>query len=234
MLETANPSLKIQNITLIFQIICYTTALLMIIVCYWRVYSTIRRQVRVGGQILKNERWTSHRSTHKTQQVNSISLNVHEPFLANTYYGSAVGTNCEQSSFSTRQPDTTKQMKRGDGHSSDERDLASEPSTSKTIRYPKPPSVAVSVMKAVMQRSVTRMLLITSVVFILMWLPYWIYVSLRLVQLKGGDIGEDVITMMYHFAIFVPFNSVVNPVIYGMANKRFRKDCTEFFRKVRH
>ena len=247
-LETAVPSLNIKNITLIFQIICYITALVMIIVCYGRVYSAIRRQVRVGGRVLNNECWTasSRRPTCKTQQVNSISRNISQSCQsAKRYHGSDAGTSFEQSTFRMRQSETTRQksdkrclttkMNRI-GHLSDleERDPANEPSTSNTVRlHRNPPSVAVSAMRAAMQRSVTRMMLITSVVFLLTWLPYWIFVALSLAKLRGGEIGDDVLTMSYHFVLSVPFNSVVNPLIYGVANKRFRKDCTEFCRKIK-
>ena len=225
-LETAIPSLKIKNITMTFQIICYMTALVMIIVCYGRVYSAVRRQVRVGGRVLNNECWTasSRRPTCKTQQVNSVSRNIPQSCQsAKRYHGSET----------TRQKSdkgclTTKM------NIIEERDPANEPSTSNTVRlHRNPPSVAVSAMRAAMQRSVTRMLLITSVVFLLTWLPYWIFVALTLAKLRGGEIGDDVLTMSYHVTLSVPFNSVVNPLIYGVANKRFRKDCKEFYRKIK-
>ena len=245
-LETAVPSLKIKNITLIFQLIGYITVLVTIIVCYGRVYSTIRRQVKVGGRVLNNKCWTasSRRPTCKTQQVNSVSRNISQSCQSAKWYdGSDAGTSFEQSTFRMRQSETTHQksdkrchttkMNRI-GHLSDleERDPANEPSTSNTVRvHRNPPSVAVSAMRAAMQRSVTRMLLITSVVFLLTWLPYWIFVALSLAKLRGGEIGDDVLTMLSHITISVPFNSVVNPLIYGVANKRFRKDCKEFCRK---
>ena len=226
MLETAIPSLKIKNITLTFQLIGYITALVIIIGCYGKVYSAIRRQVRVGGRVLNNECWTasSRRPTCKAQQVNSVSRNI--PQLcqsAKRYHGSET----------TRQKSDkrclTTKMNR-----IEERDPANEPSTSNTVRlHRNPPSVAVSAMRAAMQRSVTRMLLITSVVFLLTWIPYWIFVALSLAKLRGGEIGDDVLTMSYSFALSVPFNSVVNPLIYGVANKRFRKDCKEFCRKIK-
>ncbi|XP_038068551.1 D(2) dopamine receptor A-like [Patiria miniata] len=88
---------------------------------------------------------------------------------------------------------------------------------------------------AVLQRKTTKMLFITSVVFLLTWLPDLIDNAIHIAYLAGSNIDpESTFYMIWNwlsFSIFI--NNAINPLIYGLANKRFRKDCVAVFRKMR-
>ncbi|XP_038046784.1 D(2) dopamine receptor-like [Patiria miniata] len=108
---------------------------------------------------------------------------------------------------------------------------AVQTSVLKRIRWREPPSGNQPSMRELMQRRVTRMLFITSVVFLLTWLPFWIYVATDLFVLNGGTVDQGVLAKMFSSAILSAVNSTVNPLIYGLANRQFRKDCAVLFRK---
>ncbi|XP_038068559.1 D(2) dopamine receptor-like [Patiria miniata] len=86
---------------------------------------------------------------------------------------------------------------------------------------------------AVLQRKTTKMLFITSVIFLLTWLPDLIDNAKEIAYLSDSNIDStfSYISEWLSFTIFI--NNAINPLIYGLANKRFRKDCKEAFRKIR-
>ncbi|XP_038054710.1 trace amine-associated receptor 7e-like [Patiria miniata] len=80
---------------------------------------------------------------------------------------------------------------------------------------------------AVLQRKTTSILFITSVVFLLTWLPYWIRVAGTF-----ASYSDPVFHMIFrHLFVTLYVNNAVNPLIYGLANRRFRKDCKAFLNK---
>ncbi|XP_038068492.1 D(2) dopamine receptor B-like [Patiria miniata] len=90
---------------------------------------------------------------------------------------------------------------------------------------------------AVLQRKTTKMLFVTSVVLLLTWLPVLIYNAIEIAYLTDSNIDTKSAFLTqaildWLFCIIYA-NSAINPLIYGLANKRFRKDCTEVFRKIR-
>ncbi|XP_038068547.1 D(2) dopamine receptor A-like [Patiria miniata] len=88
---------------------------------------------------------------------------------------------------------------------------------------------------AVLQRKTTKMLFITSVVFLLTWLPDLIDNAIHIAYLAGSNIDpESTFYNIWNWLSFTIFiNNAINPLIYGLANKRFRKDCVAVFRKMR-
>ncbi|XP_038068549.1 D(2) dopamine receptor B-like [Patiria miniata] len=88
---------------------------------------------------------------------------------------------------------------------------------------------------AVLQRKTTKMLFITSVVFLLTWLPDLIDNAIHIAYLAGSNIDpESTFYIMWKWlSFFIFINNAINPLIYGLANKRFRKDCVAVFRKMR-
>ena len=84
-----------------------------------------------------------------------------------------------------------------------------------------------------LQRKTTKMLLVTSVVFLLTWLPYWIYIALYLIS--NGD--KHAYPLFYkiidELSIILFINNAVNPLIYGIANRRFRKECRDVLNKIK-
>ncbi|XP_038068557.1 histamine H1 receptor-like [Patiria miniata] len=91
------------------------------------------------------------------------------------------------------------------------------------------------VVGTVLQRKTTKMLFITTVVFLLTWLPDLISNAMEIAYFAGSDIDPEstfrIILDWLSFTIFI--NNAINPLIYGLANKRFRKDCKGAFRKIR-
>ncbi|XP_022099693.1 rhodopsin, GQ-coupled-like [Acanthaster planci] len=76
-----------------------------------------------------------------------------------------------------------------------------------------------------LQRRTTLMLFITTVVFLASWLPYGIYSVFEALGM------ESVFLKTFTKILYV--NNVVNPFIYGLANRRFRDDCQTALRKLR-
>ncbi|XP_022102521.1 D(2) dopamine receptor-like [Acanthaster planci] len=76
-----------------------------------------------------------------------------------------------------------------------------------------------------LQRRTTLMLFITSVVFVLCWMPFWIKVLY--------EIFGNASVFLNTFMETLYLNNVINPFIYGLANRRFRKDCKDVFRRMR-
>ena len=88
-------------------------------------------------------------------------------------------------------------------------------------------------VNTVLQRKTTKMLLITSVVFVLTWLPYYIFVVMVFADYGGADINPRLLQILKNLAVVIFVNNAVNPLIYGIANRRFRKDCREVLRKIK-
>lgn len=46
----------------------------------------------------------------------------------------------------------------------------------------------------------------------------------------GGQKESEIATVIFKFAdILDPFHACINPIIYGLSNKQFRKECIEQF-----
>lgn len=86
---------------------------------------------------------------------------------------------------------------------------------------------------ATLQRKTTFMLFITSLVFLLSWLPYWIFVALTIIDSSGSSVSQQLMDISHAILIVLFANNALNPLVYGIANRRFRKDCLNVFRKVK-
>ncbi|XP_038061696.1 gastrin/cholecystokinin type B receptor-like [Patiria miniata] len=82
---------------------------------------------------------------------------------------------------------------------------------------------------AVLQRKTTRMLFIASAVFLLTWLPY---LTCNILSVLADDPPVLLRDIVQNMQVALLINNVVNPLIYGFANRRFRKDCKEVLRKM--
>ena len=85
-----------------------------------------------------------------------------------------------------------------------------------------------------LQRKTTHMLFMTSVVFMLTWLPQAVYVGTKLAgsgssSNDGGPVSADAV---FNLKPVLFLNNVVNPLIYGIANRRFRQACIDVLRKI--
>ncbi|XP_038050454.1 trissin receptor-like [Patiria miniata] len=87
------------------------------------------------------------------------------------------------------------------------------------------------------QSRITRMLLITTFMLFILWLPILIIKIYALgslyVDFFKSSHHANVIAAMLFFRDVVYLNSVINVFVYGLANKRFREDCNAIVRKLR-
>ncbi|XP_038073114.1 uncharacterized protein LOC119741438 [Patiria miniata] len=87
---------------------------------------------------------------------------------------------------------------------------------------------------AVLQRKTTRMLLVTSAVFLATWLPYLLRVTAQFAVMSGVEHINNLFLETTEYLVALLFvNNVANPLIYGVANRRFREDCRNVMSKMR-
>ncbi|XP_072030435.1 kappa-type opioid receptor-like [Amphiura filiformis] len=81
----------------------------------------------------------------------------------------------------------------------------------------------------------TKMLLLTTLFFIISWIPAVIYYivpsALRHEDNFDDNPGAYALLQFFHHEAFL-INSAVNPFLYSFANKRFREDCLLVIRRV--
>ncbi|XP_038061071.1 alpha-2Da adrenergic receptor-like [Patiria miniata] len=243
-----NPSIVAPLVLCAVQIIFYTTALALIIVCYGTVYRTIRNHVKSG---IGDER-TNNRPRHTTlrqrklafveresdDRVNSISLLAAavKP-NADTCEVQSVTDNIEHKltdDTSSTSPATIRAKHSGFTRLKRTKSLRSRSDSGAPSAFGSkiPPPVSTSSNK-VLQRKTTRMLLVTSVVFLLSWVPYWVYIASILARIQEVEFSDEANYALEKFAYIKYLNSAVNPIIYSLANRRFRKDCNDLFKKYR-
>ncbi|XP_022085437.1 uncharacterized protein LOC110976443 [Acanthaster planci] len=236
----------------------YLIVLFLTIVCYGNVYATTRRRAKIRAEFLPPKNPVIPTISYKlNMQPDKTDASAIKTEFASTYKESSTPTphaSKPSTMFTTLKSSSSKSHQTFNAHKS-----AVEKSTPKELPLQNPPSAGVDtqeqrwayrrevqmhirlgkphqtnppLMRDFMQRRVTRMLFITGVVFLLAWLPYWIFIAADLFALNGGTLGEGVLAKLFSVAISVPFNSIVNPLIYGVANRHFRKECAVFFRRV--
>ncbi|XP_038061588.1 D(2)-like dopamine receptor [Patiria miniata] len=256
LLSLVASSLPLRKLSHTIQITQYLAVFLTTVVCYGRVYGVIRKRARVhiGFQVARTDAPTvstisRNNQTRPTRKSEPSAIVIESLSSIST---SKPAPRSERPTLSTLQtlmsqiPSTseTQQPTENSTHrkvsslkppsawvDTQRQQRATETDTFNRIRLQEPKSGNLPPMREVMQRKVTRMLFITSVVFLLTWLPYWIFVAADLHVLNGGTIGEGVLEKLFGAAVLVAFNSTVNPIIYGLANSQFRKDCAVLFRK---
>ena len=86
---------------------------------------------------------------------------------------------------------------------------------------------------AILQRKTTTMLFATSMIFLFTWLPYWIYIAVTFALSSGLSINPLFVKILHETYLILYINNAINPLIYGLANRRFRKDCSEVLRKIK-
>ena len=196
-------SVTARLIIFAFQTLFFIMALVLIVVCYSLVYRAIRRHVRVGiGS--NNGIGLRHRKNSKTQDDTQSSACTTQ--LAASQGGVPPSTSEEGPSTAEQQ----RPRQAGGGQQSQ-------------AQRGRAPSL---------QRKTTRMLFITSVVFLLTWLPYWVYIGMEMARYSGWDVNPNLLDGLGRVSASLYINNVVNPFIYGLANRRFRKDCFEALRKL--
>ncbi|XP_038053976.1 D(2) dopamine receptor-like [Patiria miniata] len=228
-----------------FQTVAFAIALVAIAVCYGKVYATIRRHVRVGA-VLRPTRSDEGSSTQVPHTTIAVSIsNVDEAMstfanqpsssqaspgvkmtkLANAENDSHMPTQTVPNLLKLRQPQHP--MRRDVPLEADVRasfgnrdnNQAPRPADNGNGHAPQ------RVGAAVLQRKTTRMLFITSVVFLLTWTPYFIWFGMGLAEYAGVVLDDISRYISQELLVAVYINNAVNPLIYGLANRRFRQDC---------
>ena len=248
----------------VIQAVGFATALVMIGVCYGKVFATIRRHVKVciktatnstrrGLKTYGND--TKHRSVIgqlvvcKIIDSNSpqtcplrpaspapaspapaspapaspapVLTSVHSADiqrLGSMVYNATAGTIANEQvdnnslRFEQDNVGATRQMTERSGRF--KRAVTRKPPCNNTV----------------LQRKTTMMLFVTSVVFLLTWLPFWLTVAVT----QLGHIEDQNVLYILRNLVLKTFvvNNAVNPLIYGLANRRFREDSVRELRKL--
>ncbi|XP_022098839.1 gastrin/cholecystokinin type B receptor-like [Acanthaster planci] len=233
------PSPTTIKTALEFQLIPYVAVLLVIAVCYGRVYQTIRKHLKISAlssQGLRTNR-SADANTTTRRGNNSIGTSINTLAAQISTDTERVSGRLQPSSSSNTlvvavvagpSTSTTPTDAAGDlqpiGRDGEHQPAILQPQPAKGISND--PTVS-------LQRKTTRMLFVTSVVFLITWLPYWLYVAVALHKYNGADIDDNVLVVVYHCASVLHINNVVNPLIYGVSNRRFRKDSLDMLRKLK-
>ncbi|XP_033626627.1 muscarinic acetylcholine receptor M1-like [Asterias rubens] len=229
---------------IIFQIICFLTSVLTILFCYTQVYRVIRKHVRGGNKKVsavvnstdssnrRNESTTSGIAKDKcpatpsdrvsfTHHSDVVKIRQQQPpadFSSEGIQSEKVQERtAEECTASRNNTDTLQNTTLGRDLGTGTGRKKSKPSTFR--RSP-------STHSLVLQRKTTKMLFITSLVFLITWLPYWIMIAVIISSRTGGsDISPTVLVAVEELSLTLLINNAVNPFIYGLANRRFRRDC---------
>ena len=244
---------SLSVLELIFQIIYFVTALVMIVVCYGQVYATIRKHVKVGvlstshsEHCLGLENEWSTRIPHglpKTGESNcsvinkTVSISIDQANSTCAYRTNRVQkindastssqANLEVTKDKTNEKCVTRQIKMV-AHSGTTTEKDQGVDGEERVNSRRRPH-----RDGALQRKTTKMLLVTSVVFLLTWLPYWIYITLYLISNGDKNAYSLFYKIIHELSIILLINNAVNPLIYGIANRRFRKECRDVLNKIK-
>ncbi|XP_038053908.1 5-hydroxytryptamine receptor 1A-beta-like [Patiria miniata] len=242
-------------LALAFEVMCFVIALVMIALCYGKIYTTIKKHTKVGvksttrdcrvSRIVNNCSTRLHDSVFTNDEPNilnvaSVLTFISKPCSSNAIDGSRIAQNNGAPNHETNVSTLGESGKRRASHPQStltKHVLVSKDTENRVVDGTNdtrqhqgnagraPPKADA----AGLQRKTTRMLFITSVVFLLTWLPYWI-----LAVGKFASYSDPVFHMILEqLSITAYVNNAVNPLIYGLANRRFRKDCKTIFSKFK-
>ncbi|XP_038053952.1 5-hydroxytryptamine receptor 2B-like [Patiria miniata] len=196
----------------------YIVTLTVITVCYWKVYKTIRKHVKVDivhtPQNIELNLMGALTISSGKQNQNNITL-----------LESITGTDAATSSAPFQSKPESQHYHTSE--SDQNRTVSTEQAgTDNTESRGRRAGVHRKLSNTTaLQRKTTRMLLLASLVLLISWLPYWFYLVLVFAKYLGEDIPDHVINGFYHSSVVLYLNHAVNPLIYGLANRRFRQDC---------
>ncbi|XP_038053909.1 D(2) dopamine receptor-like [Patiria miniata] len=241
---------------LAFEVIYFVVALVMIALCYCKVYTTIKKHTKVGVKSTTRDCSRVSRLGDKcsTRLQDSVFTNVEPNVPTITSVSRLISKPCSSTAADASR---MEQSKGAPSHEIDEFALdesgkrwASQPGAtlSELVLVPEDTESGLEIKNsnprkaqdnaerapptadaAVLQCKTTRMLFITSVVFLLTWLPYWIYVAATFASYSDPMFNA----IMEQLSVTFYVNNAVNPLIYGLANRRFRKDCKTVLSKMR-
>ena len=93
------------------------------------------------------------------------------------------------------------------------------------------PQVVKSADKKRSRRKVTTLVTLIIAVFIVCWLPYWVF-QLYVLYVEPEDLPKWVITLYSFFSLLSYSNSMVNPLLYAFTNENFREAFINSFHCV--
>ncbi|XP_033648067.1 gastrin/cholecystokinin type B receptor-like [Asterias rubens] len=231
---------------LVCQLVLYIVVIVFICIFYGKVYITIRNHVKVNvlsRHLVENDRLTAvgPLGDSRSRNVSSIAGNVSSLMPSTKVKPLDKVQHKSMTKATQNTPSTSRKSESLRSESLTCSDTSMAPTDGKVnataIGRPpvrgNPNQDRRSGTEMSLQRKTTRMLFITSIVFLLTWFPYWLYVAVLLAKLDGADISENVITILWYCTLTTYINNVVNPLIYGVANRRFRKDCQVVLRKMK-
>ncbi|XP_038053920.1 G-protein coupled receptor 84-like [Patiria miniata] len=206
---TENPPL-LNFIIYISVFVLFLASLATITVCYSKVFLTIRRHVKTSPELYGMRQVCSTRQ-HAT--VEDASLSNKPPFDI----GLGPAPEIQTVGLSSRCPGNYP------GRWANARGCGAGETTARhqfiipngRRRAPAP----------VLQRKTTTMLFVTSVVFLVVWLPYGINAIM--------DAFDEKSVFMKVLSNILYLNNAINPFIYGLANRRFRKECKDVLSRMR-
>ena len=205
-------------------------------VCYTKVFMTIRRHIRVGIMSSANAanlsslqvassskeptRGQPGKDTVKTESKCLNSVPHHDTSQPSTVHSPAREDTAPQGP--PKKPEAFRHTAASDGN---------KPRVN-PVKQRQAKKVDTN---AALQRKTTVMLFVASVVFLLLWLPHWIMIAV-----VNADAGEEqgiyvdplFYIVMNEIRVLFFLNNAVNPFIYGLANRRFRKECKEVLSKL--
>ncbi|XP_038058553.1 uncharacterized protein LOC119729831 [Patiria miniata] len=231
-----------------FQMGGFVPALALIFVCYAKVLLRIRKHVRVGTRSLGRALGMRHQTdAARSTTIATVSAHVGSRHCNNHTSCSDLGSVCNNSlktpddflksivsQWSSSSKLSTENKNRypdlGNSPHSSTQTTTNDRSARSATSSTRPPRVPTSERRQAssmaFQRKTTTMLFVVTLVFVILWIPYWIALVFDIV---GAD--RPFVLNAFVFALYL--NSAINPVIYGLANRRFRKDCKAILCRMR-
>ncbi|XP_033646365.1 5-hydroxytryptamine receptor 2B-like [Asterias rubens] len=228
------PSNILEMLVFVFQTIFFVTALVIIVLCYRKVYITIRKHVKVSLVSVASVQMKNTDRLEITVVDNAISVltggqNSHSNPTGAAARGDGTGTTAN-----SRNHVVSCNLSSPPGDCLQQAAPIEEDIRVNRDQIRNPVQVPDNDVKTHLQRKTTKMLFVASVVFVLAWLPYCIYVLVKLASFYGWlHPSPQFLLVMLELSYVCYINNAVNPLIYGLANRRFRKDCGEALGKMR-
>lgn len=198
------PQYMLQILFINFYVVGICGVLLMIIL-YAKIYWVLRKRKKVGA-VPTTISHTNETSFQSSRAAGSSSEN-----------GSSV-TNPSQifNNLDVRQP-----------HFATLSTNSVNPSTDQNLHRE-------TTNKHISGSKTTKMLLITTIVFIVTWIP--VLATFAIDRKTEDKIKEKTVigyNLMRFSRVLMLFNHMVNPFIYGAVNRKFREDTMNLFQKIR-
>ncbi|XP_038053995.1 G-protein coupled receptor 84-like [Patiria miniata] len=243
---------RMKLITLAAQFVMFVVVATLIVVCYFKVFSAVRRHVKVSVHAwqcrgIKSDNLQSNPVPNISEwqetavaTVNSVCMLVPPPQM-NTNTPSQSTKQGTKTAFLAPTTSTHSRKFKAAIHAIQRQQTDTSVNADRNIQMNQPETAPVCqrstgtrhpVCRAqTVQGRTTLMLFLTSVTFLLSWIPYWSFVGLSVVNIIGSNASPEVTYTFDKMVILLYFNNAINPLLYGLANRRFRKDCKVILKK---